>query len=84
MLMVVHRANHKWKSAFGSTGNRWQNWADAISPSSRALSTGSYFDAIQTKTGFSQPIEVRIRDAAEEDSWLDVRPVWSMWVVNTV
>jgi hypothetical protein len=59
-------------SVTGPTEAEWQNWGAIIHPDDLPASSGAYFAAIKAQTGFSKPIEVRVRDPTESDMWLDV------------
>jgi YesN/AraC family two-component response regulator len=75
----IHRAdgkgaltwtNRKWANTIGP---EWDCWGRAIDPEDLARATDAYNAAIESKVGYSQPLELRVRDSA--DQYIDVSRV---------
>jgi hypothetical protein len=66
------RANQKWLGTLGLDSVNWNTWGDKVHPDDVQIAEDAYAHAVDTQTGYANPIEIRILDAHRPGQYCDV------------
>jgi hypothetical protein len=64
--------NRKWSHTMGLRDGEWERWEEALHPEDLGRAVEGYRGAIKSKSGYEQPLELRVRDVAEKGEYVDV------------
>lgn len=71
LLTGIRRANQKWTSTFG-LGNDRDQWSSIIHAEDVVMAQEAYSNAMRTRKGYDEPVEMRVLDVSKENHHLDV------------